>query len=118
MGLPGDSDGKASACNVGDPGSIPGSRRSPEEGYGHPLQYSCLENSKDRGAWWATVQGVSKSWTQLSLFQKVDSKSEGRINTTRAQGHSTGHQSHRGSWSRGSSVNALMNDGVPGRLKD
>ena len=51
----GGSDGKASACNVGDPGSIPGLGRSPGEGNGNPLQYSCLENSMDGGAWWATV---------------------------------------------------------------
>ena len=56
-----------SACNAGDPGSIPGSGRSPE-GNGNPLQYSCLENPMDRGAWWATVHGVSKSRTQLSDF--------------------------------------------------
>ena len=49
-GFPGGSDGKASACNVGDPGSIPGLGRSPEEGNGSPLQYSCLENPMDRGA--------------------------------------------------------------------
>ena len=49
--LPGGSDGKASAYNVGDPGLIPGSGRSPGEGNGNPLQYSCLENSMDRGAW-------------------------------------------------------------------
>ena len=49
------SDGKESACNAGDPGSIPGSGRSPGVGNGYPLQYSCLENSKDRGAWWTTV---------------------------------------------------------------
>jgi len=50
-GFPGGSDGKKPACNVGDPGSIPGSGRSPEEGNGYPLQYSCLENSMNRGAW-------------------------------------------------------------------
>jgi len=50
-GFPGGSDGKASACNVGDLDSIPGSGRSPGEGNGNPLQYSCLENSMDRGAW-------------------------------------------------------------------
>ena len=61
------SDGKASACNVGDPGSIPGSGRSPGEGNGNPLQYSCLENSMDRGAWWPTVHGVTKSQTRLLL---------------------------------------------------
>jgi len=49
--------------NAGDAGSIPGWRRSPGEGNGNPLQYSCLENSTDRGAWWATVHGVAKSWT-------------------------------------------------------
>ena len=50
-GFPGGSDGKASACNVGDPGSNPGSGRSPGEGNGNPCQYSCLENPMDRGAW-------------------------------------------------------------------
>ena len=68
LGFPGGSEGKASACNVGDPGSIPGSRRSPEEGNGNPLQYSCLENSMDGGAWWARVHGVTKSQTRLSNF--------------------------------------------------
>ena len=52
--FPGGSDGKASAYNEGDPGSIPGLGRSPREGNGNPLQYSCLENPMDRGAWWAT----------------------------------------------------------------
>ena len=61
-----DSDGKESTYNAGDPGSIPGSGSSPGEGDGYPLQYSCLENSTDRGAWWATVHGVAKSQTQLS----------------------------------------------------
>ena len=59
---------KASACNVGDLGSIPGSGRSPGEGNGNPLWYSCLENPMDRGAWWATVHGVAKSRTGLSNF--------------------------------------------------
>ena len=59
---------KASACNAGDLGSIPGSRRSPGEGNGNPLQCSCLGNPMDRGAWWATVHGVTKSQTQLSNF--------------------------------------------------
>ena len=62
---------KASACNVGDPGSIPGSGRSPGEGNGNPLQYSCLENPMDRGAWRTTVHGVSKSRTQLSNFTVI-----------------------------------------------
>ena len=65
-GFPGGSDGKESACNAGDTGSIPGSGRSPGEGHGNPLQYSCLENSTDTGAWWATAHGVTKSWTRLS----------------------------------------------------
>ena len=60
MGFPLTSDGKASACNAGDPGSIPGLERSSGEGNGNPLQYSCLENSMDRGAWWATVHGVAE----------------------------------------------------------
>ena len=63
MGFPGSSDGKASACNVGDSGSIPGSRRFPGEGNDYPLQYSCLENPMDGGAWWAKVHGVTKSRT-------------------------------------------------------
>ena len=54
---------KESACNAGDPGLIPGSERSPGEGNGYSLQYSCLENPKDRGAWWATIHGFGKSWT-------------------------------------------------------
>ena len=62
-GFPSDSDGKESAYSAGDPGSIPVLKRSPGEGNGYPLQYSCLENSMDRGAWQATVHGVAKSWT-------------------------------------------------------
>ena len=58
--FPGGSDAKESACNAGDPGSIPGSERSPGEGNGNPLHYSCLENSMDRGAWQATVHGVTE----------------------------------------------------------
>ena len=53
-------------CNVGDLGLIPGSGRFPGEGNGDPVQYSCLGNPMDRGAWWATVHRVAKSWTQLS----------------------------------------------------
>ena len=64
-GSPGGSVGKESACNVGDLGSIPGLGRSPGEGNGNLLQYSCLQNSIDRGAWWITVHRVTKSWTQL-----------------------------------------------------
>ena len=54
--------------NVRDLGSIPGSERSYREGNGNPLQYSCLENPMDRGAWWTTVHWVTKSQTQLSDF--------------------------------------------------
>ena len=53
-------------ANAGDPGSIPGSGKSPGEGNGNPLQNSCLENPMDRGAWWAAVHGVAKTWTGLS----------------------------------------------------
>ena len=60
------SDGKESACSAKDPGLIPGSGRSPREGNGNPLQYSCLENPMDRGAWWGIVHGVAKSRTRLS----------------------------------------------------
>ena len=68
-GFPGDSVVKnmpAKARDTGDIVSIPGSERSPGEGNGNPLQYSCLENSMDRGAWWATVHGVTKNQTRLS----------------------------------------------------
>ena len=61
--FPGDLDGKESACNAGYLGSIPGSGSSPREGNGNPLQYSCLENPMDRGAWQAIVHGVPKSGT-------------------------------------------------------
>ena len=67
-GFPGGSEVKASACNVGDLGSIPGSGRFPGEGNGNPLQYSCLENPMDGGAWWAAVHGVAKSRIRLSVF--------------------------------------------------
>ena len=65
---PAGSTAKESACNaeaVGDTGSIPGLGRSPGGRHGYPLQYPCLENPVDRGAWWATVHGVSESWTRL-----------------------------------------------------
>ena len=63
LGFPGDLDGKESTCSTGHPGLIPGSGGSPKEGNGYPLQYSCLENAMDRGAWWATVHGIAKSRT-------------------------------------------------------
>ena len=67
-GFPGGSEVKASARNAGDLGSIPGSGRSPGEGNGNPLQYSCLENPMDRRAWRAIVHRVTKSQTRLSDF--------------------------------------------------
>ena len=64
--FPVSSDGKEYACNAGDWRSIPGSGRSPREGNDTPLQYSCLGNLMDRGAWQAMIRGVTKSWTRLS----------------------------------------------------
>ena len=71
VGFPGGSASKESACNAGDLGSIPGLGRSPGEGKGNPLQYSCLENSMVRGAWQATIYGVAKSQTRLSTAQQA-----------------------------------------------
>ena len=65
--FPGGSDSKESACNAGDLGLIPGLGRSPGEGNGYLLQYSCLENSMDRGALQATAHGITKSWMQVIL---------------------------------------------------
>ena len=74
-GFPGGSDGKESACNVGDLGSIPGSRRSPGEGNGNPLQYPCLENPMDRGAWWTMVCGITKGRNErLTLTEETSVK--------------------------------------------
>ena len=64
--FPGDSDSKDSASNAGDPGSIPGSGRSPGGGNSNPLQYSCLQNPMDGGAWRTPIHGVTKSRTRLS----------------------------------------------------
>ena len=91
QGLPGGSDGKESACNTGDTGSIPGLGRSPRKGNGYPLQYSCLENSVDREAWWATIYRVAKSQTQrkwLSMHTQnmLDSFWFYRKTETRTQG--------------------------------
>ena len=66
MGFSGGSDGKETACSAQDSSSIPGLGRSPGEWNGYPLQCSCLENSMDRGVWWATVDGVAQSQIQLS----------------------------------------------------
>ena len=66
--FPGGSHGQESTCNAGDLGLIPGSGRSPGEGNGNPLQYSCLENSMDGGAWWTTVHGVA----ELDMTERQD----------------------------------------------
>jgi len=66
VSFPGGSEGKESVCNAGDLGSIPVLGKTHGEGNGNLLQCSCLENPMDRGAWWATVHGVTKSWTRLS----------------------------------------------------
>ena len=79
VGLPGGSVGKESACNEGDLGSIPGSGRSPGGGHGNPLQYSCLENPMDRGAWRATVHGVEKNWTPLITHTSLCLTSSGLL---------------------------------------
>ena len=63
LGFPGGSDSKESICNEGNTDLIPGSGRYPRRGNGYPLEHCCPENSTDRGAWWATVHGVAKSWT-------------------------------------------------------
>ena len=73
-GVPGGSAGKESACNAedgGDSDSTPGPGRSPGGGHGNPLQNSCLENPMNRGAWWAAVQSVAKSWTGLKRLSTI-----------------------------------------------
>ena len=74
MPLPGGASGKEPSANAGDirdAGAIPGSGRYPGGGLGNPLQYSCLENPMDRGAWWATVHGIAKSWTWLKRLSTL-----------------------------------------------
>ena len=66
MSFPGSSVSKESACSAGDPGLIPGSKGSPREGNDNPLQYSCLENPKNRGTSWATIHRITKSWILLT----------------------------------------------------
>ena len=81
-GFPGGSEIKASACNVGDLGSIPGSGRSPGEGNGNPLQYSCLENPMDGGAWWATVHGLQRvrhDWSTRRRRRRKESREESTL---------------------------------------
>ena len=83
-GFHGGSDGKESACNAGDPDLIPVLGRSPGEGNGSPLQYSCLENPMDRGAWWATVHGVTNMTERLAhtLTRKKDPSSPVSVSIT------------------------------------
>ena len=83
LGFPGGSDDKESTCNGGNLGSIPGLRRSPAEGKGYPLQYSCLENSTDRRAWQAIVYGLGKSWTELSDFHFTSAKEYEVLNNSK-----------------------------------
>ena len=85
MGFPSGSDGKESASNAADPGSIPGSGRSPGGGNGNPLQYSCLENSMDRGAWWAHVRTCTHTHTHTHTV-KMDGVSE-TVESRRAAWH-------------------------------
>ena len=68
--------GKESACSAGDLSSIPGSGRSPGEGNDKPLQYSCLENLREGGVWWAAVYGVTQSWTRLKWLSSSSSKGD------------------------------------------
>ena len=82
MGFPGGSVVKNPPANAGDAGSIPGSGRSPGVGNGNPLQYSCLGNPMDRGAWWAAVYGVAQSRTRLKrLSSSSNSKNALKIKT-------------------------------------
>ena len=74
--------GKEPACNAGDTGSTPGLGRFPQEGSGNPLHYSCLENPTNRRAWWATVHGVTKSWTLKR--PNNSSHSEAYVQTSRS----------------------------------
>ena len=78
MGFPGGLNNKKSACNEGGPGLIPGLGRSPGEGNGYPLQYSCLENPMDRGAWLATVHGAAK---ELDMTEQLTFKTNDRKQT-------------------------------------
>ena len=75
MGFPGGSNSRESACNAGDPGSIPGSEISPGEENGNPLQCSCLENPRDGRAWWASIYGVAQSRTRLKQLSSSSSSS-------------------------------------------
>ena len=96
-GLPCGSVSKESACNAGDPGSISGLGRSPGEGNGNPVQYSCLENSIDRGAWWATVHGITKTGTRTEWLTHTHTgrqwgvQAEGRFHKGSDAGNGSGY---------------------------
>ena len=92
--LAGGSDSKESACNAGDLGLTPGLGRSPGEGNGYPHQYSCLENSMDRGVLWSTVHGVAKSWTWLSGKGQFSFQSQRKAMPKNAQTTAQLHSSH------------------------
>ena len=82
LGFPGSSAGKEPACNAGDPGLIPVLGRSPGEGNGNSLQNYCLDNPKDRGAWWAMIHGIPKSWDmteQLTVHYSQSVQSLSRV---------------------------------------
>ena len=87
-GFPGGSDSKESACNAEDPGLISGSGRFPGGGNGSPLQYSCLENSMDRGAWQATVHGVENDY---ATYVHTSLGGEGPLEESRATQSSIGY---------------------------
>ena len=87
MGFPGGTVVKKPPANAGDASSIPGSGRSPGEGNGNPLRYSCLENSTDRGGWWATAHGVAKeSDTTQQLISKKQPFTTGSLQATLQKG--------------------------------
>ena len=91
LGFPWWTSGKESACNAGDQGSTPGLGKSPGEGNGNPLQYSCLENPGDRGAWRATVHRVAKSQTRLSdITHSLTHSLNGRMGSMGFPGSSAG----------------------------
>ena len=84
--------GKESACNKGDLGSIPGLGRTPGEGTGNPLQYSCLENSMDRGAWQTTVPGVAKELDMTLWLNNNINYSNHAVHYSPIMGFTTGHR--------------------------
>ena len=110
--LPGGSEVKASAWNVGDPGSIPVSGRSPGEGNGNTLQYSCLENPMEGGAWWAIVHGVTKSQIQLSAFTFTFILQMGRQSVISWKGVSTSEETLQETTRGSGRLSAKWMDGI------